>query len=324
MNKLVTDLIDKEHVDNEQETSETKTEEFALKTSVLAFASRPKAKARPPRPTSACSSTTTLPICERRWTDIEPGTQSDQAYPVAKRFNTLLRHGHLPREEDGAIWKMIFETNLTTLNIGLKKSGRVQWQKAEETRKDFNIVLIHQDKKFFISELFKVIQDAIPIDPTLQDNVFVPNDFFEYICHIGCAVSVHSVTKSGLTAGGQNSSKDRQTVFFTAVNPLNKDHRDPQDLDPTKPRLASFKQKWKRHQDTVHWVDFQLAQRKGLRFYQTRCNAIILYYTLPAYCISKVVVMGIWRSHVPESVCVTSTRQKFLIKMIGWKDWFQE
>ena len=40
------------------------------------------------------------------------------------------------------------------------KSGRAQWQKAEEKRKDFNIVLIHQDKKFFTSELFKVIQDA--------------------------------------------------------------------------------------------------------------------------------------------------------------------
>ena len=39
----------------------------------------------------------------------------------------------------------------------------VQWQKAEETRKDFNIVLIPQDKKFFISELFKVTQDAIPL-----------------------------------------------------------------------------------------------------------------------------------------------------------------
>ena len=32
LNKLVTDLIDKEYDDNEQETSETKTEEFALKT----------------------------------------------------------------------------------------------------------------------------------------------------------------------------------------------------------------------------------------------------------------------------------------------------
>ena len=52
---------------------------------------------------------------------------------------------------------------LTNLNIGLMKSGRAQWRKAEETRKDFNIVLIHQDKKFFISELFKVIlYDTLP------------------------------------------------------------------------------------------------------------------------------------------------------------------
>ena len=37
----------KEDDDNEQETSEMKFEEFALKTNVLAFASRSKAKAKP-------------------------------------------------------------------------------------------------------------------------------------------------------------------------------------------------------------------------------------------------------------------------------------
>ena len=42
LNNLVTDLIDKEYDDNEQETSETKTEIFALKTDVFAFASRSK------------------------------------------------------------------------------------------------------------------------------------------------------------------------------------------------------------------------------------------------------------------------------------------
>ena len=40
LNKLVTDMIDKEHDDDEQETSTTKTEVFALKTNVLAFASQ--------------------------------------------------------------------------------------------------------------------------------------------------------------------------------------------------------------------------------------------------------------------------------------------
>ena len=96
LNKFVTDLVDKEYDDNEQETSETKTEVFALKTEVFAFASRSKAKAKPRRPSTTCSSTRTVPIRERIWIDIEPGAQFDQAYPVAKRLNTLLRHGQLP------------------------------------------------------------------------------------------------------------------------------------------------------------------------------------------------------------------------------------
>ena len=114
--------------------------------------------------------------------------------------------------------------------------------------------------------------------------MLIPKNFFEYIYHVGCAVSLHSITNSGLIAGGQNSSMERQTVFFTAVNPMNKDHRDPQELDLTKPRLASYKQKY-------CIVDIQLAQREGLKFYQTRCNGIFLHDTLPAYCISKVAVM---------------------------------
>ena len=47
LNKLVTDLSNKEDNDNEQETSEMQFEDCALKTSVLAFARRSKAKAKP-------------------------------------------------------------------------------------------------------------------------------------------------------------------------------------------------------------------------------------------------------------------------------------
>ena len=43
------------------------------------------------------------------------------------------------------------------------------------------------------------------------------------------------------------------------------------------------------YQDAVFWVDIDLAIRKGLTFYQTRSNAIILQGTLPACCIPKVV-----------------------------------
>ena len=85
-----------------------------------------------------------------------------------------------------------------------------------------------------------------PNDPTLQENVLIPNNFFEYIYHIGCAINLHSITNSGLIPGGQNSSRERQTVFLTAVNPMFKNHKDPQELDLTKPRLALYEQKWKK------------------------------------------------------------------------------
>ena len=83
-------------------------ENFALKSNARAFTSRSKAKAKPQRRTSASSSTKTILIGERTWTEVDPGTYSHIAYPVSKQLSTLLRHGHLPREDDGAIefWRL--------------------------------------------------------------------------------------------------------------------------------------------------------------------------------------------------------------------------
>ena len=84
----------------------------------------------------------------------------------------------------------------------------------------------------------------------------------------------------------------RQTVFFLPVNPMDKKHKDPETIDLEAPRLARYMHTaWKKHQNTVYWVDIKLAQKKGLKFYQTRSNAIILYNTLPAYCNPKAVRM---------------------------------
>ena len=46
---------------------------------------------------------------------------------------------------------------------------------------------------------------------------------------------------SELIPGGQKLSK-RQTVFFTSVDPMNKEHRDPNNIDLEAPRLAWYKQ----------------------------------------------------------------------------------
>ena len=108
LNKLVTDLIDKEYDDIEQATSEMQFEEYALRLNACDFVSRSKAKAKPQRRDSASSFTRTSPIGERTWTDIEPQKYSLSDYPVAKKLINLLCQGSLPRDIDGAIefWRI--------------------------------------------------------------------------------------------------------------------------------------------------------------------------------------------------------------------------
>ena len=135
-----------------------------------------------------------------------------------------------------------------------------------------------------------------PIDPSLQDNVLILNDFFEYIYHIGCAINLHSIPNSGLIPGGQILSK-RQTVFFTTVDPVNKEHRDPNAIDLEAPRLAWYHQnKWRCVGSTSNY--HPLRHTPSLLYPES-------YYD------------GIWRNHIRESICVTSTScEDFLYRQL--------
>ena len=127
------------------------------------------------------------------------------------------------------------------------------------------------------------------IDPSLQDNVVIQRGFFQHIYHVGCAFNLHSIINNGLIPGGQNSSK-RQTVLFFPYDLRNEGHKDLENIDLNVPRRAQYLHSaMKKHQDAVYWVDIDLAIRKGLTFYQTRSNAIILQGTFPAYYVPKVV-----------------------------------
>ena len=75
------------------------------------------------------------------------------------------------------------------------------------------------------------------IDPTLQDNVVIPSNFFQHIYHVGCAINLHFIINSGLIPGGQILSK-RQTVFFLPVDPMDKNHKDLDTIDMNAPRHA--------------------------------------------------------------------------------------
>ena len=82
---------------------------------------------------------------------------------------------------------------------------------------------------------------------------------------------------------GRTKFEQKTDGIFLPMDPMNREHKDPETVGLKAPRLAGYLQTaWKKHQNTVYWVDIRLAQKKGLKFYQTRSNAIILCDTLPA------------------------------------------
>ena len=139
-------------------------EEYALKLNACDFASRTKAKAKQQKRDSASSSTRTIPIGERTWTDVEPGKYSSSDYPMLKKLIHLLRHGSLPRDNDGAIefWRLKdhHQNHLVFCHHRPDEKWKNSMAGGGDKRKYSSTVLILQEQ-LCISELFKDILDAI-------------------------------------------------------------------------------------------------------------------------------------------------------------------
>ena len=177
LNKLVTNLNNKDQDDNGQETSEMQFEEYALKLNAGDFASRSK----------------------------------------AKKLVNLLRHGSLLRDNDGAIefWRLknYLQDHLCFVISGLMKKWKSTMAKGGGNKKIFQYCIGPSGQEILYLRALQGHSGRNLIDPSLQDNVLIPNDVVEYIHHVGCAINLHSIMYSGLIPGGQKLS-NRQTVFF--------------------------------------------------------------------------------------------------------------
>ena len=265
-------------------------EEQIPQASTNVVAARSKAKAKPqPR---ELAGTTTIPLRERRWIDIEPSKQDLDSYDLSKKVINLLRHNQtLYREEDGAIEFCKIKFHLRNHHSQIQNWSDHRWKACLAagggSKRRYQCCSDNLGTIICLRAL-QGHSGSNLIDPTLQDDVIIQRGTFHHIYHVGCAFNLHSIINNGLVPGGQNLSR-RQTVFFLPVDPRNESHRDPEHIDFSVPRLARYMHKaWKRHQDAVFWVDIDLGIKEGLVFYQTRSNAIILQGTLPAHCIVKV------------------------------------
>ena len=133
---------------------------------------------------------------------------------MSKKPINLLRHGSLPREDDGAmeLWRLkdYLQNHFCAFSMAKRGGDKKRFQYCTDSSGEIlylRALQSHSGRNL--------------IDPSLQDNVLIPDNFFKYIYHVGCAINVHSIINSGLIPGGQNLSK-RQTIFFLLVNPMDK------------------------------------------------------------------------------------------------------
>ena len=211
---------------------------------------------------------------------------------MSKRVINILRHNQsVSREPDGAVqfYKIKFLVKDYTLSTQNWSDNR--WLACLAAgggpKRRFQYCPDYLGSIIYLRALQGHSGDSI-IDLEMQDHVLITPGIFSYIYHVGSNFSISSILSNGLIPGGQELN-GRQSVYFLPIDPRDEDHQDPENIDYSVPRRARYMQKsWKRHQDTVFWIDIdQGIIKEGLRFYQTKSNAIILQGVLPPSCIVK-------------------------------------
>ena len=124
---------------------------------------------------------------------------------MAKRINTFRRHGELPREEDGEIefWRLkdYLRNEIENSQHWSDEMWESKMAGGGGNKKRFQYCIDSSGQEILYLRALQGHSGPNSIDLSLHDNVLIPNNFFEYIYHIGCAVNLHSITKFRIDSG---------------------------------------------------------------------------------------------------------------------------
>ena len=154
-------------------------EEEDVPTSSSVVAARSKVKAKPsPRESTG---TTTIPLSERTWIDIEPSKQDLESYNLSKKVVNLLRHNQkLRREEDGAIQFYKIKFHLRDHHPQIQNWSHDRWiacLAAGGGSKRYQYCSDNSGTILYLRALQGHYGSNL-IDPTLQDNVLIGTGIF--------------------------------------------------------------------------------------------------------------------------------------------------
>ena len=215
-----------DYIKHDTENFADPQEEEDVPTSSGVVAARSKAKAKPqPRESTG---TTTIPLSERVWIDIEPSKQDLESFNLSKKVINLLRHNQkLHREEDGAIQIYKIKFHLRDHHLPKQNWSDDRWiaclSAGRGSKRRYPYCSDYLGSIIYLRAL-QGQSGSNFFDLTFQDNVLIGPGKFLYICHMGSNFNLYSFISNGLIRGGQNLSR-RQSVFFLLVDPRKEDHK---------------------------------------------------------------------------------------------------
>ena len=254
------------------------------------FACRSKAKAEPQR-RELVDSPSIIPMNERKWIDIEPGNSSLSAYEISKKVIHLLRHSQqVQREDDGAIqfWRIknylqsqcpqvpYWSDDRWKVSLAAGGGAKRRYQYCTDIFR--NNRLFPSSSRTFRTQPYwsfitgqcgnseRILPTYLPHWMCFQSSFYHQQWIWYLEVRIQARDRQYSFCLMVAETKGIKILKTMTWMYHVVHN--------------------TWHSAWKKHQDAV---DINLAIRKGLTFYQTRSNAIILQGILPACCIPKVV-----------------------------------
>ena len=245
----------------------------------------------------------TVLVGKRTWTDVEPGECSISGFAVSKKLIHLLRHARIQREDDGAVEFWRIKDNLQKHVPHCHHSSDDKWKRSmargEGNKNRYQYCTDSSGAILYLRVLQgHSVRSLVYLFVTGQ--CFDAGRFLQV--HFSCRMCNQFTFYHQFRIETGRSKFEKQTDILSACESNGKTQKIL--IRSTWKHRVLHGTSWKKHQNTVSWVDINLAFSTGLTLHQTRSNAIILHNTLPFYCIPKVVRN--WRSHKRESIHVTS------------------
>ena len=256
-----------------EEEEPSHDEEMASGTSIeKSIATKQQERSSPP---ANPSSKTLIPIGQREWNE-----EGDNSVLTWRSSSIIWQNDWLEfpvthatlRFRKWRCWKFL-EFTMAGSYTSVKRQKRLQYCM------DLN------DNLIFL-RAFNGHSGGALVDPAFAVRLVGKSTFTTWEVPWQC---IPSCKQGWLMAGGKGTKEGRQTVFFTARDPMgNEPDEEYQDLFETK--KGTVQKQVESHSGRNYWINLRKAQDKGLTFWQTtRFHAIILYDSVPADCIERVV-----------------------------------